>query len=98
MANQMGVDAAFVLKRRRDDGHTEVLALNARVEGRTVVLYDDMIRSGGTLISAARAYQKPARLVFAVATHGVFTDTDRIAEAGIFERVICTDLIQKHVN
>ena len=94
MANQMGVDAAFVLKRRRDDGHTEILALNARVEGRTVVLYDDMIRSGGTLISAARAYQEAgAARLFAVATHGVFTgeSLDRIADTGLFERVICTD-------
>ena len=94
MANQIGVEAAFILKRRREDGTTEVLALNARVEGRRVVIYDDMIRSGGSLISAAKAYHEAgATSLVAVATHGVFTDDalDRIASSGLFERIVCTD-------
>ena len=94
MANQIGVEAAFILKRRQEDGTTEVLALNARVEGRRVVIYDDMIRSGGSLISAGRAYHEAgATSLVAVATHGVFTDgaLDRLASSGLFERIVCTD-------
>ncbi len=94
MANRIGVQAAFILKRRQQNGDTEVLALNARVEGRTVVIYDDMIRSGGSLISAARAYhQAGATSLIAVATHGVFTEgaLDRLNDSGLFERVVCTD-------
>ena len=94
MANQIGVEAAFILKRRQQNGETEVLALNARVDGRTVVIYDDMIRSGGSLISAAKAYhQAGATRLVAVATHGLFTDgaLDRLADSGLFDAVVCTD-------
>ena len=94
MANEIGVEAAFILKRRRQDGQTEVLALNARVEGRTVVIYDDMIRSGGSLLSAAKAYhQAGANRLVAVATHGLFTDgaLERLQASGLFSAVLCTD-------
>lgn len=94
MANEIGVEAAFILKRRRQDGHTEVLALNARVEGRTVVIYDDMIRSGGSLLSAAKAYhQAGATRLVAVTTHGLFTDgaLQRLQDSGLFSSILCTD-------
>ncbi len=94
MANAIGVEAAFILKRRLKEGRTEVLALNARVEGRTVVIYDDMIRSGGSLISAAKAYHDAgARKLIGVATHGLFTPgaLDRIAASQLFDSIVCTD-------
>lgn len=94
MANEIGVEAALILKRRRQDGHTEVLALNARVEGRTVVIYDDMVRSGGSLLSAAKAYhQAGAQRLVAVTTHGLFTDgaLERLKASGLFSAILCTD-------
>jgi len=56
LANDLGVDAAFILKRRIDGSHTEVTALAADVQGRNVVIYDDMIRTGGSLVSAANSF------------------------------------------
>jgi len=53
LANDLLVDAAFVFKRRLSDTQTEITALAAEVEDRPVVIYDDMIRPGGSLISAA---------------------------------------------
>ena len=94
MANQIGVEAAFILKRRTSGGETNVLALNAKVDGRTVVIYDDMIRSGGSLISAAQAYRAAgATNLIAVATHGIFTEgaLTRLADSRLFQRVVCTD-------
>ncbi|MGB0647819.1 MAG: ribose-phosphate diphosphokinase [Bradymonadia bacterium] len=94
MANMIGVEAAFILKRRRQDGGTEVLALNASVDGRTVVIYDDMVRSGGSLISAAKAYhQAGATRLIAVTTHGLFSDNaiERLRASGLFASILCTD-------
>lgn len=94
LANDLLVDAAFVFKRRLSDTETEVTALAADVEGRAVVIYDDMIRTGGSLISAARSYQEAgASEVYAVCTHGVFANDalTRLEASGAFEGIACTN-------
>jgi ribose-phosphate pyrophosphokinase len=94
LANRLGIDAGFVFKRRLDDAHTELVALAARVEGRRVLLYDDMIRTGSSLLNAARAYREAgASSVTAVATHGVFPGTalERLRGSGLLDAVFCTD-------
>jgi ribose-phosphate pyrophosphokinase len=94
IANDLGVPASFIFKQRLSGSRTEVKAISAHVAGRTVVIYDDMIRTGGSLVGAARAYQEAgaARLI-AIATHGVLPgdSLERIRAAGLFERVVCTD-------
>jgi ribose-phosphate pyrophosphokinase len=94
LANDLGMDAAFVFKRRIDGSTTELTAMNARVEGRRVIIYDDMIRTGGSLISAARAYREAgASSIAAIATHGVLPGDalQRIADTGLFEEIVVTD-------
>lgn len=94
LANDLQVDAAFVFKRRLSESETEVTALAADVEGRSVVIYDDMIRTGGSLVSAARSYRDAgAREVFAVCTHGVFANDSlsTIESSGALEGIACTD-------
>ena len=94
LANDLGVQASFVFKRRLDDSHTEVIAMAAQVQGKDVVLYDDMIRTGDSLLSAAAAYRGAgARHIAAVATHGVFPGDalTRLRQSGLFSRIICTD-------
>jgi len=94
LANDLGVDAAFVFKRRLDGHRTEVTGVSAHVAGKKVVIYDDMIRTGGSLISAARAYRDAgASTIDAVATHGVFPgdSLDRIRDSGLFGTIVVTD-------
>lgn len=94
LASDLGVDAGFVYKRRRHDGRAEVSGVSAHVAGRGVVIYDDMIRTGGSLIAAARAYRdNGATAVSAVCTHGVFPGSalERIESSGVVDRIICTD-------
>jgi ribose-phosphate pyrophosphokinase len=94
LANELEVPASFVFKRRDHDGSTEVTAVSAFCEGRHVVIYDDMIRTGGSLIGAARAYKAAgARRISAIATHGLFPGDalQKIQSSGLFDRVICTD-------
>jgi len=59
-----------------------------------VVIYDDMIRTGGSLISAARSYQEAgASEVYAVCTHGVFAQEslDKIRDSEALEGIACTN-------
>jgi ribose-phosphate pyrophosphokinase len=94
LANLLGVPAGFVMKRRIDDRTTELVAMAANVAGRHVIIYDDMIRTGSSLLSAARAYlDAGAAGVTALTTHGVLPG-DALAvlkESGAVRRVVCTD-------
>jgi ribose-phosphate pyrophosphokinase len=93
LANDLNVAAAFVYKRRHDDA-TAVTGVSAQVAGKRVVIYDDMIRTGGSLVSAARAYRDAGAVAIdAIATHGVFPADSlaRIADSGLLGRIVVTD-------
>jgi len=94
LSNELGVPAAFVYKRRRGPEETEVTAVSTRLNGEAVVIYDDMIRTGGSLLNAARAYREAgAGRLFAIATHGEFAGDSfaRLRASGLFEAIACTD-------
>lgn len=94
LANDLGIHASFVFKRRDEAGRTHVTAMSAQVEGRRVVLYDDMIRTGGSLIGAAKAYRDAGAVgLSAVATHGLFPEgaLARLNDSGLFDRIVVTD-------
>ena len=93
LANDLNVAAAFVYKRRHDDA-TEVTGVSAQVAGKHVVIYDDMIRTGGSLLGAAKAYRDAgAAAIDAVATHGLFPGESltRIERSGLLGRIVVTD-------
>ncbi len=93
LANDYQLQAAFVLKRRDSNG-TEVTAINADVAGKDVIIYDDMIRSGSSLINAAKAYKSAgANKIYACCTHGIFCDNglDKLRNSGVIERVYMTN-------
>jgi ribose-phosphate pyrophosphokinase len=94
LASRLGVPAAFVYKRRLDGSTTEVVGVSAHVAGREVVIYDDMIRTGGSLVGAARAYlDAGATRVAAVCTHGVFPEgaLATLERSGLLAGVTATD-------
>ena len=94
LANDMGVDMSFVYKRRLDGATTQIKAVQALVEGRKVVIYDDMIRTGSSLLKAAEAYlESGAREVHAVATHGIFPGDAlaRLEQSGVLRSLAVTD-------
>jgi len=93
LANDLGVAAAFVYKRRHDDA-TEVTGVSAQVSGKRVVIYDDMIRTGGSLLNAARAYRDAGAVAIdAIATHGLFPGDSlaRLEASGLLGRIVVTD-------
>lgn len=94
LANDLGVHAAFVFKRRLSGDTTQVSAVSAQVEGQHVIIYDDMIRTGGSLIEAARAYRDAgATRISAITTHGLFPAgaLDKLAGCGLIDTVVATD-------
>lgn len=94
LANDMGVDAAFVFKRRLSGKNTQITGINADVENKKVIIYDDMIRTGGSLINAAKAYKEAgAKEISAITTHGIFPNNaiERLQTSELFYTVITTD-------
>lgn len=94
LATDLHVDASFVFKRRDAAGAPKVTAVSAHVEGEHVIIYDDMIRTGSSLLNAARAYRDAgAARISAIATHGLFPldALERIAGSGLFDALVITD-------
>jgi ribose-phosphate pyrophosphokinase len=94
LASDLNVDAAFVYKRRTSGTQTEITGVSANVSGKRVVIYDDMIRTGGSLIGAAQVYRdNGAVAIDAIATHGVFPadSLERIRKSGLFGHIVTTD-------
>jgi ribose-phosphate pyrophosphokinase len=94
LANDLGVEVAFVYKRRLAGDATEVTGVSAQVAGKRVVIYDDMIRTGGSLVGAAAAYRDAGAIsIDAIATHGLLPgdSLDRIRASGLFGHICVTD-------
>jgi ribose-phosphate pyrophosphokinase len=86
---------AIIDKRRQAHNVAEVMNVVGDVAGKTAVLVDDMIDTGGTISEAARLLKKEgAKEVYACATHAVFSPpaVERLS-SGIFEEVIVTNTI-----
>lgn len=98
LAEEMKVDAAFIYKRRKSGSETEIVGINADVKDRVVVIYDDMIRTGGSLLQAAKAYHdNGATKIIVLTTHGLFVNNalQKIQDQGLIEQVWCTNT---HIN
>ena len=92
-ANELGAEIAIVTKRRHDGERTEILQVGgADVTGKTVLLYDDMIRSGGSIIKAAKAYRQAGATKIVIAcTHLVLTKNG--APQTLAQVVQCADAL-----
>lgn len=75
LADRIGTEAVVVYKQRISETERKIIGINANVKGKTIFLYDDMIRTGSSLLKAAREYKrKGAEAVHAISTHAVFTE------------------------
>ena len=96
LAKRLEADLAIIDKRRERAGESEVMNVIGDVQGRTCVLVDDIVDSGGTLVNAAEALiEQGASDVHAYITHGVLSGgaAVRIMASKLKELVI-TDSIQ----
>src|SRR5476651_1121383 len=96
LATRLNTDLAIVDKRREKAGQSEVMNIIGEVEGRSCILIDDIVDSGGTLCNAAEALLKNgATEVYAYATHGVLSGkaVERIKGSKLKSMVV-TDSIE----
>ncbi len=86
---------AIIDKRRQAHNVAEVMNVVGDVSGKTAVLVDDMIDTGGTISEGAKLLREEgARQVYACATHAVFSPPARERlSSGVFEEVIVTNTI-----
>jgi ribose-phosphate pyrophosphokinase len=100
LGNDLGMDTAFIEKKRIDGHTTAVRHVIGEVFQRRVILYDDMIRTGGSLVSAANAYmEEGATSVSVVSTHGVWAGDglDKVYHSGVFDHIAVTDSHPKSI-
>ena len=96
LAKRINAPLAIIDKRRERAGDSEVMNVIGEVAGRTCILVDDIVDSGGTLINAADALlEQGASEVYAYITHGVLSGgaVARTTASKLKELVI-TDSIQ----
>ncbi|MCU0391573.1 MAG: ribose-phosphate diphosphokinase [Thermoflexibacter sp.] len=94
LANDIGVQAAFVYKRRISGSDTKLTGVNADVKGKTVIIYDDMIRTGGSLLQAAKAYKEAgAEKIYVLSTHGIFPNeaVQKLKTSNLIEKIVVTN-------
>ncbi len=105
LANVLGLDMGMFYKRRDYtrivDGRNPIVAhefLGSSVEGKDVIIIDDMISSGDSIIDVATELKKrKAKRIYAAATFGLFTNGldkfDKAYESGIINGILTTNLI-----
>ena len=105
LANVLNLDMGMFYTRRDFsrvvDGRNPIVAhefLGSSVEGKDVIILDDMISSGDSMLDVARQLkQRKARRIFCAATFGLFTNGlekfDQAYEEGILDAVLTTNLI-----
>jgi len=87
---------AIIDKRRAAHNIAESLTVIGEVKGKTAILIDDMIDTGGTICSGANLLkQEGAKRIFACASHAVFSPPsyERLSAKNLFEQVIVTNSI-----
>ncbi|WP_106582677.1 ribose-phosphate diphosphokinase [Murinocardiopsis flavida] len=96
-ADRLGLPLAIIHKRRDPEVANEVKVheVVGEVDGRTCILVDDMIDTGGTIVKAADAlFEQGAARVVVAATHGVLSGpaAERLQNSRISEVVITNSL------
>lgn len=110
LANVLGLDMGMFYKRRDYtrivDGRNPIVAhefLGSSVEEKDVIIIDDMISSGDSILDVAKQLkQRKARRIYAAATFGLFTNGmdkfDQAYEEGLLDGILTTNLIYQTPN
>ena len=105
LANVLNLDMGMFYKRRDYtrvvNGRNPIVAhefLGSSVEGKDVIILDDMISSGDSILDVAKQLKsRNAKRIFAAATFGLFTNGldkfDEAYESGLIDGVLTTNLI-----
>tara|TARA_B100001741_G_C16474568_1_gene561816 strand:+ start:211 stop:1143 length:933 start_codon:yes stop_codon:yes gene_type:complete len=95
LGRKLDVGLAIIDKRRPSPGKSQVMNVIGNVKGKTCIIVDDIIDSGGTIVNAAAALLKrDAKEVHVYITHGVLSGeaVDKISRSKI-KNLVVTDTI-----
>lgn len=95
-AKRLSAGLAIIDKRRISPEKAEVMHILGETEGKNVVIVDDLIATGGSLIEAVEALKKAkAKSIWAAITHGVLSGPalERIDKCKDLEKLLITDSI-----
>ena len=86
---------AIVDKRRPKPGQSQVMNIIGDVKGKTCILVDDIIDSGGTIVNAAKALKdRGAKEVYVYITHGVLSgEAVNKIKNSVIKNLVITDTI-----
>jgi len=92
---RIGASLAIIAKQRLRPDAVEVIEMVGDVRGRTAVIVDDMISTGGTLLEAAHLLrQRGAAAVYVVATHAILAgNAAERMRSGVLDSAIVTNTI-----
>ncbi|MBR2273380.1 MAG: ribose-phosphate pyrophosphokinase [Alphaproteobacteria bacterium] len=94
ISNHLGLESAYIMKKRISATETTVQALNADVKNKNVLIFDDMIRSGTSILNAARAYKTcNAKNIYAICVHGIFVKgaLEKLKQSNLIKSIYCTN-------
>ncbi|MDI6917326.1 MAG: ribose-phosphate diphosphokinase [Thermoplasmatales archaeon] len=95
VADIVGCSYDYFDKKRIDDMHVEMKTKNIDVENKNVAIVDDIISTGGTIITATKNLKKQgAKNVYACCTHGLFAENALEKLQNVCDKVISTDSIE----
>jgi ribose-phosphate pyrophosphokinase len=106
LAKRIDAPLAIVDKRRERPGDSEVMNVIGDVKGRTCIMVDDIVDSGGTLVNAAEALlDHGAKLVTAYISHGVLSGgavarimASRLKELVITDSILASESVRTAPN
>jgi len=95
-AELLGADLAFIDKRRQSGMNVAMTNIVGDIAGKTILMFDDMITTGGTIAEASKILRDHgAGKMYVAATHGVFAGPaiDRLVKSPV-EKFVITDTIE----
>ncbi len=98
-AGEAGIGWDYLVKKRIDGETVRMEPKGMKVEGKTVVILDDIISTGGTMIQAARQlFEQGAEEVHAGCTHGLFVGDTLQRLSRECDTVFCTDTVECEIS
>ncbi len=97
-AKNLGLDMVIIDKRREKANESEVMNIIGDVEGKNVIMIDDMVDTAGTMIKGAAALKEHgAQSVMACATHAVLSGKayENLDSGALDELVVSDSLVSK---
>lgn len=92
------IKIAIVDKRRTSPNKSEILNVLGNIKGKNVVIIDDIIDTGGTILKAAKRLKDDGAIhVYLAATHGIFSaGFEEFEKADFIDKVFLSDSVEKH--